>query len=459
MNTPRKLWIFWLSLLYALLLSTSYIACDTKPSPQEKARENAPEKVQETVQEAVRADASPTDQSTPPEPSTSAEKTVDEPPKVTIRASGPTKVLDPSKPGPYQVGVTTIHLVDESRKDPKTGKPRPIVIEVWYPAVDAAKNTPKDVYNIRRDAPPAVQKKIDSLNLPVPVLKQDAHRDAEPLRTEGPYPVILYSHGSGGIRFQSVFQTPHLASHGYVVISPDHHGNTLYDLFLDPNAQDISKLMLSAQNRPTDMKFAMEAIQKRVQTPGDLLYKLASFKKVGMTGHSFGGLTSILVTRILPNVAVIVPQAPAASLMTLLGVRSEHIAHVPAMVLAAQKDNTLEYQKEQKSFYDNMTKDPFFDAERHIVSFIKGGHFTFSNICDLDLKKYANKLGFGNVSNILNDGCTDQNTPIKEAHQLINHYSTAIFNVLLRNSEKTRVHLKQVSTSEIKYESKTPKKE
>ena len=42
-------------------------------------------------------------------------------------------------------------------------------------------------------------------------------------------PVLVFSHGWGGIRWQSAFLTEHLASHGYVVIAPDHTHNTFLD--------------------------------------------------------------------------------------------------------------------------------------------------------------------------------------------------------------------------------------
>src|SRR5205814_8313318 len=36
------------------------------------------------------------------------------------------------------------------------------------------------------------------------------------------YPVIIYSHGLGGHRAQNNAQCENLASHGYIVVSPDH---------------------------------------------------------------------------------------------------------------------------------------------------------------------------------------------------------------------------------------------
>ncbi len=42
----------------------------------------------------------------------------------------------------------------------------------------------------------------------------------------GDFPLVIYSHGNGGLRYVSAFLTEHLASHGFVVMAPDHTGNT-----------------------------------------------------------------------------------------------------------------------------------------------------------------------------------------------------------------------------------------
>ena len=52
-----------------------------------------------------------------------------------------------------------------------------------------------------------------------------AYLDAEPA-LGGPWPIILFSHGNQGIKEQSFFLTEHLASHGYLVVAPDHQYNT-----------------------------------------------------------------------------------------------------------------------------------------------------------------------------------------------------------------------------------------
>ena len=46
----------------------------------------------------------------------------------------------------------------------------------------------------------------------------------------GPYPVVLFSHGSCGYPAQSLFLTPLLASRGFIVVAPPHPGNTIFEL-------------------------------------------------------------------------------------------------------------------------------------------------------------------------------------------------------------------------------------
>ncbi len=114
-----------------------------------------------------------------------------------------------SERGPYPVGITTLAL--------ETG-PR---VEVWYPAVQGTTGT--DSYDMREFTPDTIQALLtgdaDS------TFTIEAGRDAD--AAEGPFPVVLFSHGSAGIRLQSSFLTSHLASWGMVVASPDHPSRDL----------------------------------------------------------------------------------------------------------------------------------------------------------------------------------------------------------------------------------------
>ena len=124
----------------------------------------------------------------------------------------------------------------------------------------------------------------------------------------GPYPVILFSHGSCGYPLQSTFLTPLLASRGYIVIAPPHPGNTINEFPTcgTPNAQVASFI-----DRPKDMSFVLDQILAANQDPSSPFFGAVDGSRVAMTGHSFGGLTTFLVAAQDPRVSVAVAMAPA----------------------------------------------------------------------------------------------------------------------------------------------------
>ena len=73
-------------------------------------------------------------------------------------------------------------------------------------------------------------------------------RQAAEIATDGPFPLVVYSHGSGGIRYLASYYTEAIASHGYVVAAPDHTGNTAADRLLGAEADFDVALELSPQD-------------------------------------------------------------------------------------------------------------------------------------------------------------------------------------------------------------------
>ena len=135
----------------------------------------------------------------------------------------PMTPLDPSveamlyvESGPYPVGVTTYELASGNK------------VEVWYPAVEGT--TGAEFYDVRDFVPPAISA---LLTADVPArYDYTAGRDAEV--SDGIFPVVLFSHGYSGIRYQSTFLTAHLASWGMIVASPDHWSRDLFHVLSAP---------------------------------------------------------------------------------------------------------------------------------------------------------------------------------------------------------------------------------
>ncbi len=98
-------------------------------------------------------------------------------------------------------------------------------IEVWYPAPSSAAGAATEVMEMWQFIPEVVLDTLGGFSLPE--VDTRAIRDA-PLRApEAPYPVVVFSHGFGGFRLQSVDFATHLASRGYVVVAADHPGRSL----------------------------------------------------------------------------------------------------------------------------------------------------------------------------------------------------------------------------------------
>jgi dienelactone hydrolase len=240
---------------------------------------------------------------------------------------------DPFARGPHPVGVFSQELSDPSRGG------RTIQIEVWYPATSEYTG---------RDQDPKSQDRFAIFG-GYSVL-QEAVRDAEPL--EGARRVVLFSHGFAGHRRQSTFFCSHLASHGYVVVAPDHAGNTMNDmvmLALSLGAEQMPKdpeALLGSYvfDRPRDLSLILDAIVERklAHTLGEL-----DAGEVGVTGHSFGGWTALVLGARDPRVRAVLPMAPAGGPGPLWTLSLEHELTfdyppgVETLYLTAQRDSLL----------------------------------------------------------------------------------------------------------------------
>lgn len=103
-------------------------------------------------------------------------------------------------------------------------------------------------------------------------------------------PVVMFSHGNTGIRYQSMFLTEWLASHGYIVAAPDHTHNTFID-------QDDSMLEELVFRRPGDIADSFDWLVAASEETGHLLEGCVDGADgYAMGGHSFGGYTTMAIS-------------------------------------------------------------------------------------------------------------------------------------------------------------------
>ncbi len=207
---------------------------------------------------------------------------------------------DPFTRGPHPVGVRT-----EIWQDP--ARDIDITVEVWYPADDSHRGQDLDPATWDLFVPDwAAALDPDEVE---PVAQQ-AVRNAEWHRPPEPPPLVLLIHGWAGFRRESTFLGTHLASHGYVVVSPDVHGSTWneVDAFLTaqepegPPAAMLEHARGIAITREKDIPFLVSTAIERLPVRPD---------GVGVTGASFGGFSSVIAPNLDARVAAIAPMCPA----------------------------------------------------------------------------------------------------------------------------------------------------
>jgi len=351
---------------------------------------------------------------------TSDASTTGEPSELPFPPAGPDAAPDPAMMGPYPVGVMTVELLDESRPN-DMGEPRRLVTELWYPAAEEARGQPGYVYteeDLLTEEARAVLETSLAVELPT-----DAVRDAARREPGEAFPIVLFSHGSSGVRMQSTFLTVYLASHGYVVAAPDHLGNTLSDAVLGAGtAEQFESLGL----RPDDMGFVLAYLQ--ALPAADPLGAIVDRERVGAAGHSFGALTTLRLLAQGRPIDVAVAQAPPGFDIVWFGglpVQPEEI-EVPVMLHAGEVDMTTPLA-DAESIYERLT------PPRSLLTVGAAGHFSFSDMCllDADAIEAATEIG---LSEALSDGCSDDNIGPELALPLERHFAIALFNGHLRDS-------------------------
>ncbi len=200
-----------------------------------------------------------------------------------------------------------------------------------------------------------------------------------------------------------------------------------------------SSCSIHIATRPQDILWLIAKL-KRTRSD-DPLYGMLDFERIGMTGHSFGALTSLRVAAISQEIKVIVPQAPPAADICWLGLPQPVTLGIPVMVQAAHHDQTLKWDEHVAPTW------PLLQRPRWLLDITNGGHFTFSDLCRFDLARVASQVQFNipgaNVENVLRDGCGPTSPAPDLAQPVLNHFAIGLFNAVLRGDEQAKAALTQ----------------
>lgn len=331
--------------------------------------------------------------------------------------------LDTSALGPYSVGRRTVTITDPDRDD------RSLTTDIWYPT-DVSEGD-ASTYSFA----PGIG--YDS----------DLALDAPPISVDGPFPLVVYSHGSGGLRYVASYFTETLASHGVVVVAPDHAGNTTLDQFLD--ASDPADVI--AANRPVDVSVVITALLDG--SADSEITDVVDAGRVAVTGHSFGGYTALaagggvagLEIAADDRVDAVIAFAPAAGLLA-----DEDLAaiDIPTMVVSGTLDTSTPIDPNTERTASLVAGRPLYR-----VDLVGATHQSFSDVCFYTevLREIpdisADILDL--VDTQADNTCGPDVLDVDEAQDLTNRYAIAFLLAELTGSDAARAVLDEADAPDV----------
>jgi predicted dienelactone hydrolase len=147
--------------------------------------------------------------------------------------------------------------------------------------------------------------------------------DAPLADSAGPYPLVLFSHGTCSHPVFSTFLLAFLSSHGFVVAAPSHAGNTGFDSACahpncDPGCEPMcgaASLADSLVERPRDVGHVLDEMLAAGADPGSPFHGAIDSLRIGVAGHSLGGYTASVAAMQDSRFKVAAATAPAAFLL------------------------------------------------------------------------------------------------------------------------------------------------
>jgi predicted dienelactone hydrolase len=301
-----------------------------------------------------------------------------------------------ARPGAFPVGVRTLELVHANQPDIQKGSgvempvyDRPLRVEVWYPAQEKITGTTAEYSDFLGSASDP-DRPLTPFTFP-----GRAARNVAPNTSEGPYPLVIVSHGYLGSRVLMTYLTENLASKGYLVVAIDHTEST---------HENPGKFTSTLYHRPLDDLFVLNEMDRFNRSgEGHFLSGMVDVSRTALLGYSMGGYgvlnaagagfapgfvgafsqmtagSQLLATRSLsdpsysgtvdPRVKAIVAFAPWGMQRGAWDSEGLKNLRIPTFFIAGSEDDISGYEDGVKAIYEGA-----LNAERYLLTYLNARH-------------------------------------------------------------------------------------
>jgi Platelet-activating factor acetylhydrolase, isoform II len=283
-----------------------------------------------------------------------------------VMGCGTTKLYktsdDLTAAGPWPVGVKTAMLTLSGVSMP---------VEIWYPAtLGSDSGKPQVTYDLRSWLPKGQAKLIpDSANR---LAVCDCYRDLPLDTSHGPYPAVIFIHGTGSFRVANMSTMTAWASRGFIAVAADHPGLFLTDFLASGNCQGGGTGTTEAAGTLDETNIDAEVAALTNKT-GDFAFlgSNVDMSRIGLSGHSQGasGAASASSRPGVPNVWVDMPLAD------LGGTVPTGSALKSVLFMGGMSDSVVPYTSDTGGYTSSSTK------IRRVIGITGGDHLDVTDLC------------------------------------------------------------------------------
>ena len=227
----------------------------------------------------------------------------------------PLESIEPPS-GKYSIGTQVYFWTDNSRGEVYTTDPtdhRELMVQIWYPAQGGENYQKAPHVTFPKKAIASIAR---TAGLPASFGRHGTQLTSNSVFGLSPvpnkkFPLILFSHGDGGLLNQNTSQIEELVSNGYIVIACNHtynasitfdkKGNPIpyqQNVSWNEQAQYHKKYYtnLLINYRYQDLAFLLKTLKQNRLDDGTInpFQNKIDFEKVGAMGHSMGGGTTYI---------------------------------------------------------------------------------------------------------------------------------------------------------------------